>query len=653
MLRAIRSGAVVEGLRHERMAGCHRGVLASPPHLEQPAYRRRRLQEWIGTPAVLHRCDRGAPAARESTSSAWGAAVMLVPSAFEPYAALSRPTVITDPSYRIVYLNEPAESFWGVAPADAVGHSMERALRLSPPEGRELGEWVRDVLFVALTTGDAFVCRTAPRDGRLRTIQLSGTRFLHDGQWHMAWTVWSEPAAPPAAALPAWALHDPVTALFNRHQWDREFAVRDAAGGAVVLFDIDALKTINDLFGHHTGDAALGETARALAAEVPPGGLVVRFGGDEFAGVLPAHLSGEAEGFAKRVAARAAEHGRLTGLPAPLRLSYGLAPFAPGGLRAALRAADDALYERKGVLLKSAGAGRIVLTAGARGRVLAPGHNERPAPGAFARNFGPEWDQHFRRMFARSVEHAREFVTVAAPEPGSAVIEVGAGSGRITFDGGLAERVGPGGQLLVTDASEAQLQVSRGRAMALGFDWVRFLQATVEELPVASGTVDLVLGSTFLHFTDPLIALSSMARVVRPGGKVAVNASLDMTWGRAWDEILAPVREELANFGLPMRGFLPGREEIEAAVRAAGLSIERVHLAGHERIRFPTLEVALQIVRQISFVSLFLKPVPAERHGPVQEAVEDRLRAAFARGVSDDGIAGGTDTITVVARRLE
>jgi len=46
------------------------------------------------------------------------------------------------------------------------------------------------------------------------------------------------------------------------------------------------------------------------------------------------------------------------------------------------------------------------------------------------------------------------------------------------------------------------LQVARQRAEGLGLTWVRFLVLPVEDMSTASNSVDLVLGSTFVHFTD-------------------------------------------------------------------------------------------------------------------------------------------------------
>jgi len=151
-----------------------------------------------------------------------------------------------------------------------------------------------------------------------------------------------------------------------------------------------------------------------------------------------------------------------------------------------------------------------------------------------------------------------EFVEFVAPQRGAATVEVGAGSGRIAFDGGLADRIGPQGQLLLTDPSPAQLGVARKRAAAIGASWVRFLLAPAEHLPLASNGPDLVLGAVFLHFTDAATALRSMARVARPGGSVALNAGLPATWGPGWQAGFEPIRQALAQRGLPFRDiFLP------------------------------------------------------------------------------------------------
>ncbi len=50
-----------------------------------------------------------------------------------------------------------------------------------------------------------------------------------------------------------------------------------------MLLDLDGFKSVNDVYGHSTGDRVLVEVARRLRRTLPPGALAARFGGDEFA----------------------------------------------------------------------------------------------------------------------------------------------------------------------------------------------------------------------------------------------------------------------------------------------------------------------------------------------------------------------------------
>jgi diguanylate cyclase (GGDEF)-like protein len=84
------------------------------------------------------------------------------------------------------------------------------------------------------------------------------------------------------------AITDPVTGLLNRHGFNptskREFVIarRYNRKISVILFDIDHLKNINDVFGHPVGDRALIMIADCCRSTIREVDLVARFGGDEF-----------------------------------------------------------------------------------------------------------------------------------------------------------------------------------------------------------------------------------------------------------------------------------------------------------------------------------------------------------------------------------
>ncbi|WP_432976069.1 GGDEF domain-containing protein [Dactylosporangium sp. CA-233914] len=151
------------------------------------------------------------------------------------------------------------------------------------------------------------------------------------------------------ARLEEQALTDPLTGLANRRAFDLELGRALAAGSerCLLIVDVDHFKTINDTWGHGTGDAVLARVGAALRSCAGPGDHPVRLGGDEFAVVVD---GGEEHALAVAASVRAAVAAGSDlpdGLPT---LSIGLASTAdpaatgPEGL---LAAADRALYDAK------------------------------------------------------------------------------------------------------------------------------------------------------------------------------------------------------------------------------------------------------------------------------------------------------------------
>ncbi|MBZ9756641.1 GGDEF domain-containing protein [Mesorhizobium sp. ESP6-5] len=144
---------------------------------------------------------------------------------------------------------------------------------------------------------------------------------------------------------------DSLTGLLNRRAlFDMHGHVPVGAFTAVVVFDLDNFKTINDEFGHAAGDEVLRVFANELVANLRPADVAARMGGEEFALVLKRTLPEAVEEAAERIRAAFAarlietETGSLT-----CTVSAGFAFGSKEGisLDKVLSAADKALYDAK------------------------------------------------------------------------------------------------------------------------------------------------------------------------------------------------------------------------------------------------------------------------------------------------------------------
>jgi diguanylate cyclase (GGDEF)-like protein len=134
-------------------------------------------------------------------------------------------------------------------------------------------------------------------------------------------------------------LLDALDAEIKRHdRTERSFAV--------VLLDLDGLKIINDTYGHLVGTDAICRLANILRIHSRAVDTAARYGGDEFALVLPETESHAAQ----RVADRIAERLRTDGDEPPVTVSTGIAVYPHDGktIEQLLAAADHALYQEKG-----------------------------------------------------------------------------------------------------------------------------------------------------------------------------------------------------------------------------------------------------------------------------------------------------------------
>ncbi|MGH2899467.1 MAG: diguanylate cyclase domain-containing protein, partial [Solirubrobacteraceae bacterium] len=154
-------------------------------------------------------------------------------------------------------------------------------------------------------------------------------------------------------ALATQARTDPLTGLANRRAFDErlaeetERANRHTRSLSVMLVDVDHFKTINDRFGHATGDRVLVNLADSLRSVMRGGDLLARIGGDEMAMILPDCRPEPAALVAERMLAAIGTDTSLVRRHG-VTLSAGVAGLAAGqSADDLLRCADQALYAAK------------------------------------------------------------------------------------------------------------------------------------------------------------------------------------------------------------------------------------------------------------------------------------------------------------------
>lgn len=205
--------------------------------------------------------------------------------------------------------------------------------------------------------------------GVLVLLQTSDMPFTDDdvrwGHALMAQAAMALKNAELHAAAHALAITDGLTGLLNRRAFDRRLklevlsAARFGHGLSVLLFDVDHFKQYNDRMGHLLGDEALKGVASALSAGVRKVDAVARFGGEEFAVILPKTSAADAMQVAEKLRAAVARvdvRGADAQPLGTLSASIGLAMYEHAGdtydlgEKAAhdlVDAADAALYTAK------------------------------------------------------------------------------------------------------------------------------------------------------------------------------------------------------------------------------------------------------------------------------------------------------------------
>ncbi len=153
---------------------------------------------------------------------------------------------------------------------------------------------------------------------------------------------------------------------------------------------------------------------------------------------------------------------------------------------------------------------------------------------------------------------------VADLHEGETVLDLGSGAGADVLIS--ARRVGATGKAIGLDMTDEMLDLARANARDAGVDNVEFVKGYIEDIPLAEGSVDVVISNCVINLSaDKRQVLREVARVLRPGGRFAVS---DVIADPDMDEA---TRTDMQQWTGCVAGALT-RQEFEQALTDAGLA---------------------------------------------------------------------------------
>ena len=272
--------------------------------------------------------------------------------------------VLLDPQFRVRFINTIARKFWDVSDEQvARGFSYIDLVNNGRTTNYDVAPELREA-FIARRIALVRAGDSTPSDLRMndgRTIRAQCTTLANGGRM-LTYTDVSD-LVRQSEDLARLATSESMTGLYNRRhfvslgeaEWDR--FQRYHRPLSLLFIDVDHFKEINDRFGHDVGDLAILHVADVIAEDRRATDIISRFGGDEFAMLLPETDIDQARVVAERIRARLNERPlALEGQAVPITLSIGLAEasLSMSSLGALIKLADRMVYEAK-----SAGRDRI------------------------------------------------------------------------------------------------------------------------------------------------------------------------------------------------------------------------------------------------------------------------------------------------------
>jgi ubiquinone/menaquinone biosynthesis C-methylase UbiE len=244
----------------------------------------------------------------------------------------------------------------------------------------------------------------------------------------------------------------------------------------------------------------------------------------------------------------------------------------------------------------------------------------------------PAWERHADQVERRVVALSDLMIDAFTPAPRDEVLELACGAGGLGL--ALAQLVTPGGRVLLSDVAPEMVAIAAARAGSLprtdGEPEVSARVIDLEQVDLPDSCFDIVVCREGLMFAlDPAQAAREIARVTRPGGRVAITV-----WGprdrNPWLGVLADGVQERTGVPVPPPG-IPGPFSLSAegdlAAILAGAGLERIRVA---EVAVPTHDASFEDYWQLRTALAgplkgLIDALPSEQQATLKETVRARL----------------------------
>jgi enediyne biosynthesis protein CalE5 len=260
------------------------------------------------------------------------------------------------------------------------------------------------------------------------------------------------------------------------------------------------------------------------------------------------------------------------------------------------------------------------------------------------------WEAHADEVDERGTALTERMLDLVALEPGDEVLELACGPGGAGL--AAAARVGPTGNVLLSDVAAEMVAVAAARAEQQGIANVATATLDLEQIDQPDGRFDVVLCREGLMFAvDPARAVGEIHRVLRPGGRLAAAVWASPAQN-PWLGLVLDAVSEATGFPVPPPGIpgpfsLADATALEQVVTAAGfteVAIEEVA----SPLRAPTFEAWWE--RTLALAGP-LATIVAGLPGEVTETVTTQLRASVEPYTTASGLELPGVSLVVSGRR--